>query len=217
MKLKHSKQWYKNNIEMEIDCESIGAGFDDLKLIDSPPKTIKFSRTWAMPNADTFSVKPIGEFVNRYLAKATISIDPFSRDKRWTTYTNDLNSSTKAEYHMDAEKFLLMLGQKGVKADLIIFDPPYSPRQISECYKNIGMKVGMKETQSSLLYRRVRDAIVPVCSDNAIVLSFGWNTVGMGIGHNFEQIEIMLCCHGGAHNDTICLAERRIKEGNFQI
>lgn len=168
-----------------------------------------FSRVWAMPSGDTFSVPPIGDFVRRYLAAAKVSIDPFARNKAWATHTNDLNPETTAQHHMDAEKFLLMLGSQGVKADLIIFDPPYSPRQISECYKSVGMEVGMKETQSALLYQRVRDAIVPVCTPDAVVLSFGWNSVGMGKRHDFEQTEIMLCCHGGAHNDTICLAERR--------
>ncbi len=163
-----------------------------------------------MPSGDTFSVKPIGEFVQRYLSVSSVSVDPFARDKRWATHTNDLNPKTGSDYHMDAEAFLLMLGRQGVKADLIIFDPPYSPRQISECYKSIGMEVGMKETQSALLYQRVRNAIVPICSHDAVVLSFGWNSVGMGKRHNFEQIEIMLCCHGGAHNDTICMAERRL-------
>jgi hypothetical protein len=171
-----------------------------------------FSRVWAMPSGDTFSVPPIGDFVRRYLSAAKVSIDPFARNKRWTTHTNDLNPATEAEHHMDAESFLLMLGSQGVKADLIIFDPPYSPRQISECYKSVGLEVGMKETQSALLYQRVRNAIVPVCSPDAVVLSFGWNSVGMGKRHAFEQIEIMLCCHGGAHNDTICLAERRRPE-----
>ena len=173
---------------------------------------MKFSRVWAMPSHDTFSVKPIGDFVRRYLAESECSVDPFARNKRWATYTNDLNPKTEAEHHMDAEKFLLMLAAQGVKADLIIFDPPYSPRQISECYKSVGLEVGMKETQSALLYQRVRDAIVPVATEDAIVLSFGWNTVGMGKRHGYEQIEIMLCCHGGAHNDTICLAERRLPE-----
>ena len=168
-----------------------------------------------MPSEDTFSVLPIGNFVRRYLAGSKISVDPFSRNKRWATHTNDLNPQTRAQHHMDAEKFLRMLAAKGVKADLIIFDPPYSPRQISECYKAVGLEVGMKETQSALLYQRVRDAIVPVATENAIVLSFGWNTVGMGKRHGFEQIEIMLCCHGGAHNDTICIAERRLPE--FQL
>lgn len=172
---------------------------------------MKFSRTWAMPNHDTFSVKPIGAFVQSYLAEAKTSVDPFARNKTWATHTNDLNPATSAQHHMDAEVFLKMLAEQGCRADLIVMDPPYSPRQISECYKSIGMEVGMKETQSALLYQRVRDAIVPICTEDAIVLSFGWNTVGMGKRHGFEQIEIMLCCHGGAHNDTICLAERRIK------
>lgn len=170
---------------------------------------IKFSRTWAMPSHDTFDVKPIGEFVQRYLAQAAVSIDPFARNKRWATWTNDLNAETSAQYHMDAEAFLKCLITRNVKADLVLFDPPYSPRQISECYKSIGMEVGMKETQSALLYKRVRDAMMPVLDKGAIVLSFGWNTVGMGKGRGFELIEVMLCCHGGAHNDTICIAERR--------
>ena len=173
---------------------------------------MKFQRTWAMPNGDTFSVKPIGDFVRSYLDAAKISIDPFARDKRWATHTNDLNPATQAEHHMDAEKFLLLLAGKDVHADLVIFDPPYSSRQISECYKSIGMEVGMKETQNAVLYQRVRNAILPVCSEDAIVLSFGWNTVGMGKKHGFEIIEILLCCHGGAHNDTICMAERRLPQ-----
>jgi len=172
-------------------------------------QAMKFSRTWAMPNHDTFSVKPIGEFVQRYMEKSVCSIDPFARNKDWATYTNDLNPETTAQYHMDAEMFLHGLADSKVKADLVLFDPPYSPRQISECYKSIGMEVGMKETQSALLYKRVRDALMPVLAPGAIVLSFGWNTVGMGKGRGFELIEIMLCCHGGAHNDTICIAEKK--------
>lgn len=163
-----------------------------------------------MPSADTFSVAPIGEMVQRYLKQSKVSCDMFSRNKRWATHTNDLDPNTKAEHHMDAEAFLKKLAADGIGCDLILFDPPYSPRQISECYKSIGMEVRMKETQSALLYQRVRDAIVPVCTPDVIVLSFGWNSVGMGKRHGFEQIEIMLCCHGGAHNDTICLAEKRL-------
>jgi hypothetical protein len=134
----------------------------------------------------------------------------FSRDKDWATYTNDLNPNTTSMYHMDAEEFLVHLKTNGVVADLVLFDPPYSPRQISECYNSIGLKCGMKETQSAVLYKRVRDAIMPVLAPDGVVLSFGWNTVGMGIKRRFEIVEIMLCCHGGAHNDTVCIAERKI-------
>lgn len=170
-----------------------------------------FSRAWAIPNSETFSVKPIGDFVKRYLAASKCSVDPFSRNKNWATHTNDINPSTSAQSHLDAEKFLKCLSDMGIHADLVILDPPYSPRQISECYKYSGFTVGMKETQNAVLYHRVRNAVIPLLSNDGIVLSFGWNSVGMGKNRGFEQLEIMLCCHGGAHNDTICLAERRIQ------
>lgn len=89
--------------------------------------------------------------------------------------------------------------------------PPYSNRQISECYKSIGLEVGTKETQNAALYSRVRTAALPILTEEAVVLSFGWNSVGMGKKHGFEIIEMLLVCHGGAHNDTICLAEKRTK------
>lgn len=171
---------------------------------------MKFSREWAMPNHDTFSIKPIGDFVRRYIEMGRLTVDPFARNKDWANLTNDLNPETSAQYHMDAEDFLKMLDRQKVKAGLVIFDPPYSPRQISECYKSIGLEVGMKETQSAVLYQRVRNAIKPILAPGAIVLSFGWNSVGMGKNRGFEIEEILLCCHGGAHNDTICIAERML-------
>jgi len=170
-----------------------------------------------MPNADTFSIKPIKEFVQRYLSKSRVSVDPFARNKRWATHTNDLNPETSAEYHLDAEEFVSLLRDNNKSADLVLFDPPYSPRQISECYKGIGLEVGMKETQSALLYQRVRNAIDTILKEDGIVLSFGWNSVGMGISRGFELIEVLLVCHGGAHNDTICIAEKKVKNNQANL
>lgn len=168
-----------------------------------------FNRTFAMPSADTFSIKPIGDFVRRYLDRSAYSVDPFSRNKTWATWTNDLASDTAAQYHMDAEHFCRMLAAIGVRVDTALFDPPYSPRQISEVYKNVGREVGMKDTQNAALYKRVRDAMDPLVMPGGFVLSFGWNSVGMGKGRGYEIVEILLCAHGGGHNDTICVAERK--------
>jgi hypothetical protein len=162
-----------------------------------------------MPSPDTFSVPPIGAFVRRYLANSTTSIDPFARNNRWATATNDINPETSAEYHLDAEEFCHEMKRLGQTFDLAIFDPPYSPRQISECYKGMGLSVGTKETQNAALYKRVRDALLPVLTPNATVISFGWNSGGMGQGRGFSLIEMLLVAHGGAHNDTICIAEQR--------
>jgi len=40
------------------------------------------------------------------------------------------------------------------------------------------------------------------------VISFGWNSGGIGKTNGFEILEILLVAHG-AHNDTICTVERK--------
>lgn len=170
-------------------------------------KPLTINRVWAMPNSETFSVRPIGEFVHRFLCRASVSVDPFARNNLWATHTNDLDPSTSAVSHVDAEDFCRSL--QPLKADLVIFDPPYSPRQISEVYKSVGREAGMAETQNGALYKRVRDAIDLLIAPGGIVLSFGWNSNGMGKMRDYEIIEIMLVAHGGGHNDTICMAERK--------
>jgi len=169
--------------------------------------SIKFSREWEMPSHDTLSIHPIRCFAMRYLINSKVSVDPFARNSRLATYRNDLNPDTAAEYHMDALEFLSKLATDGVKADVIIFDPPYSSRQVAECYAQIGRKTTQEDTQGKS-WKDWKAAVVPVCAEGAIVLSFGWNTNGMGKKNGFEIIEIMTVAHGGVHNDTICVAEK---------
>ena len=176
---------------------------------------IEMNRVWAMPNRDTFDIEPIHNFVWKYLHQAKVSIDPFARNKRWATYTNDLNPNTAAEEHMDATDFLAGLANRGVVADLVIIDPPYSPRQVKECYDGIGIK--MKQTDALLGFVRgkMKEQLNRVLAPDSIVLWFGWNSTGMGIKYGFRLEEILLVCHGSVHNDTICVAERRIQGGLF--
>jgi hypothetical protein len=171
---------------------------------------MEFRRVFAMPNAETFSIKPIGEFVTWYMGRSNCSIDPFARNKHLATWCNDLNPATSAPFHMDAEEFCREAGARGAQVDLALFDPPYSPRQISECYKSFGREVTGKDTQNAALYKRVRDALDPLIVQGGIVLSFGWSSNGMGVTRGYELIELLLVAHGGAHNDTICIAERKL-------
>lgn len=166
---------------------------------------MKISREWAMPNKETFQCKPIGDFVNRYLSMSNISIDPFARNCEWATYTNDLDPTTKSDFHMDALEFLEMLKKQKVKADLAIIDPPYSLRQMKECYSSFGRKI--KQRESTNFYGDLRKAIDLVVVPGGLVLSFGWNSIGMGKTRGYEIQEILLVCHGRAHNDTICVAD----------
>ncbi len=170
------------------------------------------TRKWAMPNRNTFDIKPIHDFVWKYLQMTKISIDPFARNKRWATYTNDLNPNTKAEYHMEADKFLKMLIDKGVKADLIIFDPPYSLRQTKEIYDSYGINgFTQKHSQNGhwgIEKKLCNELLLP----GGYFLHFGWHTNGLGKKYNCEIKEILIVAHGRAHNDTLCMAEQKISE-----
>lgn len=175
---------------------------------------IRITREWAMPSPDTLSIKPIMQWSKSIIGEATVVVDPFARNCNLANYTNDLSPETSAEFHMDAEDFLIMLHtEKSILADVVIFDPPYSPRQISECYKSVGRKCSSKETQNAALYKRVRNAADIVLKPGGVVLSYGWNSVGMGVSRNYELFDMLIVCHGSAHNDTICIAERKIKKG----
>lgn len=158
-----------------------------------------------MPNMETFSIPAIGQFVYRHIKGLETVVDPFARNKRIGSWTNDINPDTKAEYHMDARDFMRMLIQKRVRADAVVFDPPYSPRQVSECYASIGLTTTMKDTQTANMKKECRDLMRHIVKRGGKVLTFGWNTVGMG--KEWITDEIMLVCHGGDHNDTICMAE----------
>ena len=160
-----------------------------------------------MPNSETFSVKPIGEFVKKYMRG--VSVDPYARNKRWATHTNDLNPNTNAEYHMDAVDFLAMLKEGGVMADTVIIDPPYSPRQVKECYDSIGHKMQQADALLGAVRKKLKAAICGILGPGGTVLTFGWNTVGMGKSLGFEIVEILVVCHGSDHNDTLCVAEKR--------
>lgn len=167
------------------------------------------TREWSMPDSDTFSVPVIGAFVKRYLLNSKVSVDPFARNKRWATWNNDLNPQTAATHHMEAGDFLKMLKDQGVVADIALFDPVYSPRQLAECYSQIGRKTNFTDTQAST-WTAWRDALIPILSPDSIVLSFGWNSNGMGKCRGFEAIELLIVDHGGMHNSTLCLAEKRL-------
>lgn len=169
---------------------------------------IIFRRVWAMPNKDTFDVKPIGKLVRRYLEQSKLSVDPFARNKRWATYTNDINPDTQAEEHLDVMDFLMRKWSLGTMADLVIFDPPYSPRQIKECYDSIGRKMGQLDAMRTN-WQPERDVIDRLLVPGGIVISCNWNSMGMGKKRGYEFVEGIMVCHGVGHNDTIVMVERK--------
>lgn len=160
-----------------------------------------------MPNSKTFKIKPIKEFVEKYIDGASVIIDPFANDCKYGTITNDLNPEYDTDYHMDALDFLKEIESES--ADVVLYDPPYSLRQVVECYKGFGKTVTQETTQSSWRARHL-DEIKRILKPNGIALCFGWNSNGIGKTRGFEMIDVLLVPHGGSKNDTICTAERKL-------
>jgi hypothetical protein len=171
--------------------------------------TMIINRVWSMPNKWTFTIKPIAELLSRYVGDGKGWIDPFAGMNSPAEFTNDLNPQANAKSHLDALDFLKQL--KGIYLGAL-FDPPYSPRQVKECYESIGRH--MKQDDALLGYKRAqyKDLMCPLIMPYGSVISFGWNTVGMGKKMGFEITEILLVCHGGVHNDTIVTVEQKVNE-----
>ena len=157
-----------------------------------------------MPSPQTFSIAPISALLDRWLNGAAIVVDPFSGSSVRASHRNDLAGG------MDAEEYCRALFDQGVAAEAVLFDPPYSPRQISEVYRSVGLKVGVSETQNGSLYKRVRDALDAILLPGGLAISFGWNSAGFGKLRGYAIEEVMLVAHGGGHNDTIVVVERKL-------
>jgi hypothetical protein len=169
-------------------------------------------RVWAMPNKNTFEIKPIKEFIEKYNYGNLESADPFANRNKIAKFLNDLDPEMGTEYNMDAIDFLKQFESNSL--DLVLFDPPYSPRQVSECYKKIGKTVNMETTQASF-WSNMKKEIGRIVKPGGIVLCFGWNSQGIGKTRGFIMEEILLVAHGGHHNDTICTAERKGDKQKF--
>ena len=172
---------------------------------------IRIDRVWAMPNRHTFDIPPI-----KALIKETVNldnetwIDPFANKNKIATVTNDLNPEYDTDYHMDALDFLKMFEDSSV--DGVLYDPPYSPRQISECYQGVGYMVTGETTRASFWGNQKKE-ISRIVKIGGKVLTFGWNSGGIGRKYGFEIERILLVPHGGWHNDTICTVETKVRAG----
>ena len=169
---------------------------------------MKYSRIWAMPDKWTFKIAPIARLVQKYVGNGSGWIDPFAGENSPAEITNDLNPIRKSMFKMDALDFLQTLPDGVFNGCL--FDPPYSPRQIKECYEEVGIENSFENTQSTF-WSKKKDVAATKIKHGGLAICFGWNTTGFGLERGFELIEIMLVCHGGAHNDTIITVERKFR------
>ena len=169
---------------------------------------MEISRSWAMPSKNTFQIPPISRLLGKYINGSYTVLDPFAGNSGWGTTTNDLNPNTGAQFHREARSFLRHQIYLGNSFDVVLLDPPYSPRQIQEVYQSIGKSPSKQDTQNSKLMKDCKDLLARLLKPSGLAICCGWNTVGFGKARGFTMLNVLIVCHGGAHNDTLVTVER---------
>ena len=178
----------------------------------NPSNVIRIERIWSMPNKNTFEILPIKNLLTEEVDLSKKWIDPFANRNKIASVTNDLSLEYDTDYHLDALDFLKLFEDESV--DGVLYDPPYSPRQVSECYNNVGYDVTWDTTKASFWGNHKRE-ISRIVKIGGKVITFGWNSGGIGYKYGFEIHRILLIPHGGWHNDTIVTVEIKTHAGNY--
>ena len=163
-----------------------------------------------MPNHLTFKIKPIKKLLEKlcFPIEDKVIIDPFCNRKHgYATHYNDINPNNYGS-NIDALEWLKLKSNSTV--DIILFDPPYSNRQLKECYDNLGLSLNQDMTQ--VYWSNLKKEISRILKPGGICISFGWNTNGIGKNLGFEKTKIMVLHHGGNHNDTLVLVEKNMQK-----
>lgn len=170
---------------------------------------VKVRKAWSMPNGNTFDMLPIRNLIlTERRVNPGLWIDPFANSNRMADITNDLDPRFDTDYHMEARDFLAMFGDSSV--DGVLYDPPYSPRQISECYRSLDRSVTWTDTNTSY-WSQQKDEIARILKPGGTCITFAWNSNGLGNSRGFVQKRILIVSHGGWHNDTLVTVERKKK------
>lgn len=132
-------------------------------------------------------------------------IDPFAGENSPAEITNDLNPDKPTKFHLHGKDFANSL--EGEFSG-VLFDPPYSLRQVKECYNEIGITLFREEAMH--FPANVKNALVGKIKKGGYAISFGWNSTGFGKKRGFEIIEILLVNHSARHHDTIVVVEQKL-------
>ncbi len=123
-----------------------------------------------------------------------ISIDPFARDCTWADVTNDLDTSKKAMYNLDALDFIKTFENNSIK--LILFDPPFSTSQEKKYAFNSNLYASDSNKISKLYKECFR-----VLSIGGVMVKLGYNSTRPHPGLKLKHL--MVVNFGGSRNDVI--------------
>ena len=165
-----------------------------------------FKVTWDMPNKYTFQIPSVARFIEKNTViqkleynKPPLRIcDPFCGASKIAETCNDIRES-------GIDSLVWLKDLPTGEFDIVLFDPPYTPRQLKECYDSIGLS--LHDTTSGY-WAKLKDEVARMTRPDGIVLSFGYGASQVGMKRGFYIYDGLVVLHGGNHNATICMAEQ---------
>ena len=148
---------------------------------------MKLERVWAMPNKHTFSIKPIKKLLKQEVKEPILDLFPYP-------------------YQRDALESIRNIPDESYQT--VLYDPPYSPRQLKELYNGQGMALTQELAQS--YWTILKREVVRILKPGGKCIKFGWNSCRIGKGFEIERI--LLVSHGKEHNDTIVTIQKKMND-----
>jgi adenine-specific DNA methylase len=120
----------------------------------------------------------------------TIKIcDPFAREgfvgKLPNCISNDLNPEFDTDYNLEFKDFARVMNMHNQEFDLLVFDPPYSLRQLKEQYDGIGKDLKLWQTHN--MWGVGKNLITENMPVGSVTISLGWTTAGFGKKRGFQK------------------------------
>ena len=184
-------RWFRSQVTGVLTLSASKQGKEKMEI----------SRTWVMPSIWTFRMKPVQVLFEKYQV-GTGWADPFAGENSPAEFANDIEGRGN-QYQMDALEFLKSIADSSVNG--VLFDPPYS---VEQCLRRYTPKHGGTAGRAEY-WAKCKDEIARVVKPSGTVISFCWDSTGIGIKRGFEIVEIVLLCHGACHNDTVITIDRK--------
>lgn len=166
-----------------------------LYYLTQPPKKYTFEQPKLKTLVENYCE---GTVLNLFAGKVKLDINETR---------NDIDVNMPADFHMDAYELVIELISYGKRYDTIILDPPYNLRKAREKYG--GRYIG--------LFTKIKNKIPEICTPNSVIITLGYDTVGMSKSRGFKKIAVAVICHNGDHNDTLMVIERRVSGNQLKL
>jgi 16S rRNA G966 N2-methylase RsmD len=155
---------------------------------------MKFTYLKTPINKYTFKSTKIREWVESRCVGITLNAFAGKTKLHIKEYRIDKDKFMNAHCYIDIIDFM-NFAMKKLYFTTILLDPPYSLRKSMEFYNGNKMSK-FNHLKNLISYMKPKR-----------VITFGYQSVSMGVNREYKQTEICLMNHGGAIHDTIAVVE----------